>query len=160
VRRLLKLDKGVVIACLVVAIGIAFVARGLLISVTGDDRANLPVAVESVNPVPEAEQTLSQTNVFVDLITGYTGELTINGITIDTRSLDDLAAANPQPGQQVQLPPVTIFEPGNSTLTFTPTAGAPIESFDEGLHTVKLSYWPLTEGRRAARTFTWTFTVV
>lgn len=157
-QRRFKIDTATVIGCLVVAVGVAFVTLGLLVSVTGDDRANLPVAVESVNPVPEAEQTLSQTSVFVDLIADYTGELSIDGTVIETRSLAEFQAA--QPGAQISLPPVTIWEPGNATLTFTPREGAAIEEFGDGTHIVRLSYWPVSEGRSAARTYTWSFTVV
>lgn len=155
-----RIDPGVVVACLVLALGLVFVFRGLSVGVTGEDRSPLPQAVESVAPVPEASQAFSRTSVFVDLIGGYTGELTIDGVTIQTVALEDVRAANPVSGQQVELPPVTIYESGNATLTFTPSAAAPIDEFTDGLHTVRLSYWPVTEGRQAARTFTWTFTVV
>ncbi|MEJ7800711.1 MAG: hypothetical protein WKF60_09335, partial [Ilumatobacter sp.] len=62
--------------------------------------------------------------------------------------------------QLVDLPPVTIFEAGNSTLTFTPSAGAPVSQFVDGDHTVEVVYWRLDEGRQRARSFSWTFTVV
>lgn len=152
-----KLDKRVILACFVVAVGVTFVARGLLVSVTGDDRAHLPAAVESVAPVPEAVQAFSGTSVFVDLVTGYTGELAIDGVTIESVNINDVPRV---PGQQVDLPLKTIYEPGNATLTFTPEAGAPIDEFPDGQHTVRLTYWPLAEGRQSARTYTWTFTVV
>lgn len=156
----LRADKSILVACLVVAVGVALVARGVMSGVTGDERAALPPAIESVAPVPEATQAFSGTAVFVDLLPGYTGQFTIDGITIDTVDLDDLVAQSPGGGVQVSLPPVTIYEAGNATLTFTPSEGAPIEAFGDGEHTVKLSYWLVTDGPRAARTFTWTFTVV
>lgn len=155
-----RIDWSIVVACLVLGAGVAFIVFGVLGGVTGDERARLPEAVESVTPVPNAAQALSQTSVFVDLLPEYTGELTIDGVTIPTVNIADVAVQNPRPGSQVQLPPVTIFEAGNATLTFTPSAGAPIEEFSQGLHTVRLSYWPVTEGPRAARVFTWTFEVV
>jgi hypothetical protein len=155
-----RLDKVVVIACFFLAIGVAFVARGLLVSVTGDDRSPLPANIEQVNPVPEAVQALSQTQVFVDLADNFTGVISIDGIEIDTVSIRDVATDNPQPGQQTSLPPVTIFEPGNATLTFVPSSGAPIESFSQGVHTVVLRYWNVEDGENTARTYTWTFNVV
>jgi len=155
-----RVDKSLVIACLVVAIGVTFVARGVLGGVTGDDRANLPDAVESVIPVPDAVQTLSQASVYVDLVGDYTGELEIDGVPIETVDIGDIAVANPEPGQQVALPPVTIYESGNATLTFTPSAGAPIEAFTSGRHTVRLTYWSIADGPGRARTYTWTFEVV
>ena len=155
-----RLDKAVVIACFFLALGIAFVARGLLVSVTGDDRSPLPANIEQVNPVPEAVQALSQTQVFADLADNFTGAFSIDGVDIETVSIRDLASENPQPGQQTSLPPETIFEPGNATLTFVPSSGAPIESFSQGVHTVVLRYWNVEEGENTARTYTWTFNVV
>jgi hypothetical protein len=155
-----RVDWTVVVACLVLAIGVAILVFGVLGGVTGDERAGLPEAVESVTPVPEAAQALSQTAVFVDLLPDYYGHLTIDGVEIETRDIADVVLATPTAGAQVELPPVTIYEAGNATLTYTPAAGAPIEEFDQGLHTVRLTYWPISEGASAARTFTWTFEVV
>lgn len=155
-----RLDKAVVIACFFLALGVAFVARGLLVSVTGDDRTPLPANIEQVTPVPEAVQALSQTQVFADLADNFTGAFSIDGVDIETVSIRDVASENPQPGQQTALPPVTIFEPGNATLTFVPSSGAPIESFSQGVHTVVLRYWNTEDGENTARTFTWTFNVV
>jgi hypothetical protein len=155
-----RLDKVVVIACFFLALGVAFVTRGLLVSVTGDDRSPLPANIERVNPVPEAVQALSQTQVFADLADSFTGTFSIDGIDIDTVSIRDVATDNPRPGQQTSLPPVTIFEPGNATLTFVPSSGAPIESFGQGVHTVVLRYWNVADGENTARTYTWTFNVV
>ncbi len=155
-----RLDNVVVIACFFLAIGVAFVARGLLVGVTGDDRSPLPANIEQVNPVPEAVQALSQTQVFADLADNFTGAFSIDGADIETVSIRDVASDNPQPGQQTSLPPVTIFEPGNATLTFVPSSGAPIESFSQGVHIVVLRYWNVEEGENTARTYTWTFNVV
>ena len=155
-----RLDWSVIAACFVLAVGVALVVRGVLGGVTGDERAGLPDAVESVTPVPEAAQTLSQTSVFVDLRPEHYGTLTIDGIEIETVNIADVTRANPEPGQQVVLPKTTIYEPGNATLTFTPSEGAPIEEFGTGRHTVKLTYWPLLDGPGSARSYTWTFDVV
>lgn len=152
-----RIDRQLLAVCGVIAIGIVLVARGVLVGVTGDDRVPLPAAVESVQPVPDAVQALSQTNVFVDLAANYTGVLQIDGIEIPTQNVAELQAA---PGEQVDLPPVTIFEPGNFTLTFTPSGDAAIEEFTSGRHQVRLVYWRIDEGRDRARSFTWWFNVV
>ena len=150
-----RVDKTLLIAAIVVGLGLALVVRGLLISVTGDARAHLPDAVERVDPVPEATQVLSQTNVFVDLVPGYTGSLTIDGVALETAEMPPA-----EPGQQMSIPPTVVYEPGNATLTFTPSDVAAITEFDEGVHTVVLRFWKLDETEAAARTFTWTFNVV
>lgn len=148
------------LACFVLAVGVALAVRGVLGGVTGDERAGLPPAVESVVPVPEAAQTLSQASVVVDLLPAHYGTLTIDGNEIETVSVADIVVGPAEPGTQVDLPKVTIYEPGNATLTFTPSEGAPVEQFRSGRHTVKLTYWALADGPTAARTYTWTFDVV
>lgn len=153
-------DRTLLVVSLVIAIGLVLVGRGLLVSVTGDERSNLPDLVESVAPVPGAVQVLSQSNVFVDLTAGHTGVVVIDGVEIETVNVDDLASIEVEPGRQVDLPPVTIYEAGNSTLTFTPSDGAPVEEFGSGEHEVQVIYWRVDEGRQRARTFTWTFTAV
>ena len=105
-----------------------------------------------------ATQVQSQEKVEVDLVDGYTGVLIVNGLELPTFSLDEISAP---PGQEVKLPPAVVFEPGNNTLTFTPTKGALIEKFATGINTVQLIYWKITEGRNFAKpTFTWQFDVV
>lgn len=159
-RRRRRPDRALIVVSLVVAIGIMLVLRGLLIGVTGDDRSDLPEQIERVDPVPEAVRVLSQTSVFVDLDLGYTGRLVIDGVEIDTVNIDEIGNSQIEPGQQISLPPATIYEPGNATLTFTPTAGAPIEQFDEGLHEATVVYWRIEDGPDRSRSYTWTFNTV
>lgn len=155
-----RLDRTTVLMLVVLAVGSLLVVRGLLVGITGDDRADLPEFIESVQPVPEAVQVLNQANVFVDLAEGYTGVLIIDGTEIPTVSLDELVDVSVEPGQQVEVPPVARYEPGNATLTFTPSQNAPISEFVDGEHTVEVVYWRIDEGRRFARSYTWTFNVV
>jgi hypothetical protein len=153
-------DKTLLIASLVVGLGLALVTRGLLIGVTGDDRSPLPPLIEEVRPVPEAEQALSQTSVFVDLAPGYTGVLIIDDVEIETIDVSEVANDRVEPGEQVSIPAGAVYERGNATLSFTPGAGAPIEEFSEGLHRATVLYWRLDETRQRARTYTWTFNVI
>lgn len=159
-RRWWRGDKSVLIVTAVVALGFVLVLRGVLSGVTGDERAGLPPEIESLQPVPEAVQVLSQSSVFVDLAPNYTGVLIIDGIEIETVNVEEIGRIDVEPGQQVDLPPVTIFEPGNATLTFAPGSDAPIEEFAEGEHDVELLYWKVDETRQRARSYTWTFNVV
>lgn len=146
-------------ASLAIALGIVLVFVGLATSVTGKAAQKLPEEIQSITPVRSATQVQSQEKIEVDLIEGYTGVLIVNGIELPTFSLSDLAPA--APGQQIALPPAVIFEPGNYTLTFTPTKGALIEKFATGVNTVKLIYWKITDGRNFAKpSFTWQFDVV
>jgi hypothetical protein len=155
-----RIDRGLLLASAGIAIGLVLVALGVVVSVTGDEATKLPDEIESIAPVPDAVQVLSQTSVFVDLISGYTGVLVIDGVEIETIDLSDIDSSTVEPGQQVDIPPATVYEPGNATLSYTPTADAPIETFETGLHRVQVIYWPIEEGRARAGLYSWTFNVV
>ena len=143
-----------------IAAGIVLVFVGLASAVTGKDAQKLPKEVESITPVRSATQVQQQELIKVDLIAGYTGVLIVNGTQLPTFSLDDLPPPA-HPGAQQALPPATIFEPGNYTLSFTPTQGAPVEKFVTGVNTVTVIYWKIIEGRNFAKpAFTWQFDVV
>ena len=153
-------DRTLFIVSLLVAIGLVLVTRGVLVSVTGDDRAALPSSIESVLPVPDAEQALAQSDVFVDLASGLTGVLVIDGVEIETVNLAEIQPESVEPGEQVSVPVVTVFEPGNYTLTYAPSPSGPIDRFDSGSHRVDVIFWPIEDGRERARVFTWYFNVV
>ena len=140
--------------------GSSLVGLGLIVSVTGDEATHLPDEIEEIAPVPDAVQVLSQTSVFVDLITDYTGVLVIDGVEIETIDLSEIDSSAVEPGQQVDIPPATVYEPGNATLSYTPTEGAPIETFETGLHHVQVIYWRVEEGRSRAGLYAWTFNVI
>jgi hypothetical protein len=156
-----RIDKGLLGLSLLIAVGLVFVGRGLAVSITGDERAKLPETIERVDPVPEAVQVPNQTSLFVDLESGYTGVLVIDGTELPTVDIDDLAEQfSAEPGQQIELPATTIYEGGNATLTFTPSDEALITGFDTGLHRAQVIYWRVEESRQRPRTYSWTFTVV
>ena len=158
--RLRRVDRKLLLASLALAIGVVFIALGLLRAVTGDDVTNLPSAIDSIRPGPDDEQVLQQTQVTVDLAEGYEGELTVDGVALPTVRLDQLSPIDVEPGQQIEVPPGTVFEPGNGTLRFTPAEGTAIETFDPGSHSVIVRYWTTEEGPDAARSYGWTFDVV
>lgn len=146
------------IASIAVGLGLLLVVLGFKTSVTGRDAQNLPAQIQSINPVRSATQVQMQEKIQVDLIDGYTGVLVVNNVEIPVVSLDALPPA--QPGQQVTLPLVTIFEPGNNTLSFQPTKGAPIEKYNTGVNTVVVRYWKIVDGPNASRSFRWQFDVI
>ncbi|MBI4884779.1 MAG: hypothetical protein HY826_12080 [Actinobacteria bacterium] len=142
-----------VIALCLVAIGFA-----LSLAVTGDEGAHLPAVIERVEPVTGATQTPAQTSIVVDLESGYEGVLIIDGLELATVNLNELRDVT-TPGQQVTLPPTTVYEPGNATLTFDPSPGSAITEFSQGRHVVKVIYWPTTDGRASASSYIWSFEV-
>ena len=141
------------IALCVVAIGFA-----LSLAVTGNEGAHLPAQIESIEPVAGATQTPAQASVFVDLVAGYEGVLVIDGLELETVNLGALRDAT-TPGQQVTLPPTTVYEPGNATLTFDPSPDSMISTFTQGQHVVQVIYWETVEGRGSARSYSWSFEV-
>ncbi len=158
-----KVDRSLLVASLAIAAGLILVGFGVVVSVTGDDALDLPDEIESISPVPDAVQVLSQTNVVVDLVSGYTGVLVIDDVeieTVDLADIDQVGAIEVDPGRQVEVPPVTIFEPGNGTLTFTPSSAAVITEFTSGIHRVQVIYWRIDQDRRSASSYTWVFNVV
>jgi hypothetical protein len=150
----------VLLACsLVIAGGLVMVILGFQSSVTGRKALALPPTIENIDPVRGAVGVPAQTEVFVDLLAGYRGVLIIDGIELKTVDQSELGSANQVPGQQVSLPPATIYEAGNATLTFVPSKGAPIQSFSQGTHTATVIFWKVLESRLRSQSYTWTFSV-
>ncbi|MEX2625706.1 MAG: hypothetical protein WD225_02420 [Ilumatobacteraceae bacterium] len=152
-----RIDRGLLVASLAIAAGLVLAGLGVAVSITGDDRADYPSAVEAVDPVPDAVSVPPQTSVFVDLDQGYTGVLVINGVEIPTFRIGQ---AEVEPGRQVDVPPATIFEPGNATLTYTPSGDGPVARFEPGRQQVELIYWREDESRARAQSFGWLFNVL
>lgn len=155
-----KPDLRTLIPSVGIAIGLVGVGYGVQSSVTGRDAQHLPDAIESVDPVLNAKQVPRQTQVFVDLVPGYEAELTIDGFVLPTTNIEDVTARDPEPGQQVSLPLTAIFEPGNATITYRPTADGPVKPFASGTHDATVVYWKSAEGRERALSYSWSFTVV
>lgn len=153
------IDRGLLLASLGIAVGVLAIVFAFVTATDGSD-VDLPEGLERVSPVPDAPQSLAQTQIIADLADGYIGELTIDGTAFETVRLDEVGRLDVEPGAQVELPPGTVYEPGNATLTFTPSEESEIERFGSGRHQVTLVYWPIEEGRRAARTFIWYFSSV
>jgi hypothetical protein len=153
-----KVDKRLAICSLLIAIGLLVVVVGVFRGITGKAAENLPKAIEEVQPSVGATNVPNQSRIFVDLVAGYTGQLTVDGVVLETISEDQLRDV--QPGQQAAQPLTTVFAEGNATLTFQPVKGAPIESLSEGQHEVVVTYWPIVEGADSSRSFPWKFTVV
>jgi hypothetical protein len=155
-----RIDPKLLAASLVIAVGLVLIGYALLRAVTGDEAANLPPAVEEVTPTPSAIQVPQQSQIVADLKAGYEGRLVIDGVQLPTIRLDQLGSVDIKPGEQIDVPPGVLYEPGNATLTYTPSENAPIERFESGPHTVTVIYWLSEQGPSRARSFTWTFTSV
>ena len=99
-------------------------------------------AVERLIPANGSPAVLRQAEIGIDLATGWTGELNINGVPIP----DDQIRRN---------------DPLNE-LYFTPGEGREIEQLRAGRVLVIASIWNFADGetREDARQVTWSFTAV
>lgn len=145
-----------------IAAGLVLVVAGLLAAETGRDALNLPDAVEGVSPGDGDNAVLRQTQIVADLQSGYEGVLILQGVELPVTRLDKLTTGGlqPEPGEQVELPPTAIFDPGNNVLSFTPTEGAAIEELPQGTVRVTVVYWRADEGRDRSASYSWEFDVV
>ena len=100
-----RIDLKLLAASLVIAVGVVLIAVAVSRSVTGDEATDLPDAIESIIPAPDAVQVLQQTQVVVDLAEGYEGRLIIDDLALPTIRLDELASVDVAPGEQVEVPP-------------------------------------------------------
>ena len=158
-----RLDRGLLIASLVIACGLALVIFGLATALTGDDGIDRPEAIESVQPVENSVQVLQQERVIVDLLPGYEARLIIDGIELPTTTIgqsDVDPSVQSQPGQQVDLPTTAVFDPGNAVISFQPVEGALIEAFTQGIHEARVIFWRIEDGPEQALSYRWEFNVV
>lgn len=150
------LDKGLLVASAVLALGLTLVGFAFVSAQTGGDADGLPEQIEFISP-GVGDRVLRQSSITVDLMSGHSGRLIIDGMEIEV--VEVTAAEEVQPGQVVgEDILVTRFDPGSRILTYQPQEGAPIAAFATGLHEVKVIYWDDREPDRA-RSFTWQFRV-
>lgn len=152
-----RFDRGLLIASLVIASGGALIVWGFSDALTGTEGIDRPAAIESLDPVENAIQVLSQQGIVVDFEYGYEARLFVDDVELPITLLGQVEVA---PGQQISLPPTAVFDPGSAVLSFQPVDGALIESFSEGSHTAKVLFWKTLEGPDTARSYSWTFNVL
>jgi len=123
---------------------LAFVMIGLAVALgvtavmlrTGDGGPAVSDVIEELVPAP-GDEVLAQNPVSIDLISGYTARLQINGVDIPESQLRRVNALN--------------------QVTFQPDEGKAIEALQADVNCVTAFYWPLTLGEEASSPFTWCF---
>lgn len=125
----------VIIAAIV---GMVFTFR---LAVTGDGNTSLalPDSVDRLIPA-SGDEVLSQSEIGVDLATGFDAYLIVNGTEI--RDEED--------GLQREL--------GLGTVTYQPGAGKPIEALQPDKNCVIAMIWPQRDGPESAEPLSWCFT--
>lgn len=161
VTRRRRLNTEVLVVSMVFAAGMVLIVLGFLWSRTGDDALHYPEAIESTAPAPNDRQVLHQSEIRVQLKSGYEATLALDGVSLPTTNFDDLqGAGGAQPGQQIVLPPTAIFDQANAVIWYQPTDGAPIEELTQGIHIATVTYWKFEDGPATAESFTWQFEVL
>ncbi len=112
-----------------------------------------PAVVRSV-PEPGAH-VLRQTSVGVELLPGYDGELTIDGVSIPEDQLDGAIA----PGNPSYDPELGIRPNNRNHVFFTPGPDKAIDRYRTGEVHVTARFWNIADGRSASRTVSWAFFV-
>lgn len=157
-----KLDWGLIVACLVIALGLVAIGWGVTSAITGSDGVDRPDAIEDLSPVENAQQVFQQEQIMVDLQFGYEAVLVIDGIELPTERIGEFSGdlSPDAAGVQVSTPPTAVFDPGNSVITFRPSDDALIQSYSQGRHSAQVLYWKVEEGRESARSYRWSFEVI
>ncbi|MEI8161491.1 MAG: hypothetical protein WCG65_10550 [Actinomycetes bacterium] len=143
-----------------VAFGIVLVVTGLNVAVTGRDALNLPEQIERLSPANN-EKVLRQSEIMIDFVAGFEAVLIIDGLEIPTTRLDELSenGKQPKPGEQVEIPPTAIYDPGNYTLSYLPQEGGPITELKQGDHQATVLFWKAPNTREKATSYSWKFSV-
>jgi hypothetical protein len=134
-----------IVAAVVLATAIAaFVGAYLSFNEGGDDpvlrSGGQDEYVEALIP-DRNSQVPQQAPIGVDLVTGWTGVLVVNGVEIPEDELNIT--------QELGL------------VEFTPADGRTVERLEGGQNCVTAIVWPLSEGRdQGSRSVTWCFEVV
>jgi uncharacterized protein YjeT (DUF2065 family) len=143
-----------------IALGIVLVIAGLAAAVTGRDALRLPEQIERLSPA-DNEKVLRQSEIMIDFVAGFEAVLIIDGIEIPTTRIDELTenGKQPRPGEQIDIPPTAIYDPGNFTLSYLPQDGGPITELKQGSHQATVLFWKAPNTREKATSYSWKFSV-
>jgi hypothetical protein len=145
-----RIVAGVILALVVVL--------GVVAYQMASDSSDDPVAssggtrefVEQLIP-PGDSQVLQQGTVGIDLVTGWTGELSVDGVPIPSSDLD--TGQDAAPGDTVSS--------GLERITFTPGPGKVMETLPLGPVCAQAVVWDRAAGRdNSQRTVSWCFEVI
>lgn len=123
---------------------IAVATLGLVVAVN-NGRPN-PTAVSDADPTIDAlvptpgSEVLRQAQIGIDLATGHTAELAVNGVPI--------------PPDQV------VGDPSLAQFFYLPREGGAVEELNPGPNCITATYWAVAEGPERASTESWCFDVL
>ena len=153
-----RFDPRTFLVSLGFAVGLLLVFYAFASARSGSDAQGVKnPAIERLIPSQD-DLVLRQSEVGIDLATGYTGQLIIDGRPLPTEEL--IASDSPNPGTVARIVNVR-FDPAENTLLYQPIdlPGAPITQFDPGRHEIVARFWKLDESEADARQYKWFFRV-
>ena len=141
---------------IVLAVAIAFLATTLEKSPESQSHpaAATDPAVVRQTPAP-GTHALRQSQVGAELLSGYDGALTINGVNIPEDQLDGVV----MPGDPNYDPAMGIRPNTRDQVFFTPGPGKAINRYPTGEVQVSVRFWNIADGKSTARTISWAFFV-
>lgn len=121
---------------------------------TGDDIIFNDPAIEALLPVPGSE-VLRQSQVGIDLASGFEAELVINGVPIPNDQINILRSGD-DPEQSAEQP--GAFSTTINRFLYQPLEGRAVPELKGDENCVVATFWPLSDPSDV-RTTSWCFTV-
>jgi hypothetical protein len=147
-----KIVAGLVLAVVAVLVVVAYGMAASDDNETQVGSGGTREFVESLSP-PNGSQLLQQGTVAIDLVTGWTGELSIDETPIPTTQLDQGTDGDETSGSTVPN--------GLERIAFTPGPGKVFETLPKGPVCAQAVVWERSAGREnSERTVSWCFEVL
>lgn len=127
---------------------VALLALGVWVFVVASDRAETALPTETGDPVvrqispTDGSKALRQTQIGADLLDGYDGRLTINGVQIPEEQMEGVL--DPTSPEAKTLPPEVRdqIRPNNrNRVYFQPSPGKVIEKLPQGRTEITVTYF-------------------
>ena len=151
-RRLLRIVATTAVLVLAAGIFAYSCSKGeTTLGVTGNP------AIVAQFPAPGG-RALRQTDVGAELLVGYDGRLTVNGIDIPEEQME--GAVDPAGLSEAELRQYGVRPTSRNRVVFRPGPGKVIEEFEPGQVTIVLRYFKDFRAETTSRVISWTVTVV
>lgn len=138
------------------ATAIAFVVVTLQKSPESASRPGAATDPAVVRQVPgPGMRVLRQSSIGVELLPGYDGQLSINGIEIPEDQLDGAIG----PDNPAYDPKLGIRPNNRNKVFFTPGPDKAIDRYPTGEVHITARFWSIADGPTAARSISWAFFV-
>lgn len=142
-----------IVIALVFLAAVAFLLWATHRGVSGIDGPASDRAVVSQVPGP-GDRVLRQTEVGAELLPGYDGRLTVNGVVIPEEQMQDAVDPNSLTAKQFGVRPNN-----RNRVFFLPGPGKVIDKFSGREVSITVRFWKESEGQARGRAVTWQFSI-